>query len=507
MNDIRDWARIYRSRGFALCRPNKGTKRPTCQGWNRKSLEPEDFRPSSSIGVMPGRLSGDIVCLDLDDREALAMADEFLPPTGLIEGRPGKRASHRYFRVVNTPPELTAPATVAGGIGGPRTKFFWHSSGRMLVEFRGTGSHVVVPPSIWTGADGAQERREWESFGAPAVVDCQELFDATTRLATACGWKPKHGGGGRRKKGAANDEVAPEALVMPTRDAARLARAYLAKVPPADEAKGGGRLTWWVACLLVIDFALSPEEALPILAEWNQRCLPPWALAELRHKLACADALPDRKRGWRGRGRARTYEVNILPGEDTVLVGVDCAVEGRSYVSMSTMGAALVKSCRGRVLVPELEAIDWGGKAVLLTPPSTVRSNKTEVWVEFFLARALREKGATVQSFHPQPKGGRKTTYSSAADGELVDPPEDPWEANARAEQASQRARDLDAYRKALPRKKGSPALEKALAFVEGCGITRMTRDAIEEAAGRGISRSTLRRAILLYSERKKKSE
>jgi hypothetical protein len=68
---------------------------------------------------------------------------------------------------------------VAGGIGGPRTAHFREpGSKKMVLEFKGTGAQVVVPPSLWTG-DGAQEQRIWygpdghpvPTPGEPATVD------------------------------------------------------------------------------------------------------------------------------------------------------------------------------------------------------------------------------------------------------------------------------------------------------------------------------------------------
>src|SRR5262249_51374827 len=145
---------------------------------------------SDSIGIQSGRLSNDLVCVDLDDPSTLADADRYLPPTEMVEGRPGKPQSHRWYRVVNVPDHLKAPSKVAGGIGGPRTRLFKPKDRPgTLVEFRGTGSQAVVPPSIWTGKDGDRwEHREWDRFGEPAVVDCQELFDCVCRLAAAHGW-------------------------------------------------------------------------------------------------------------------------------------------------------------------------------------------------------------------------------------------------------------------------------------------------------------------------------
>ena len=86
------------------------------------------------------------------------MADEYLPTTGMVEGRPGKRRSHRWYRVINIPPELTAAPNVAGGIGGPKTRQFRHSKTKeIIVEFRGTGSQAVVPPSKWISKDGKRQ--------------------------------------------------------------------------------------------------------------------------------------------------------------------------------------------------------------------------------------------------------------------------------------------------------------------------------------------------------------
>jgi len=75
------------------------------------------------------------------------------------------------------------------------------------------------------------------------------------------------------------------------------AAAYLAKIPPAVSGESGHDTTFHAACVLVRDFDLSIEDALPILAEWNERCVPPWSDRELLHKLQDADKAP----GERGR--------------------------------------------------------------------------------------------------------------------------------------------------------------------------------------------------------------
>jgi len=63
------------------------------------------------------------------------------------------------------------------------------------------------------------------------------------------------------------------------------AKRYLANVPPAIEGHHGDVHTFRICCRLVRGFALDDEQALQVLAEWNARCEPPWAEAELLDKL------------------------------------------------------------------------------------------------------------------------------------------------------------------------------------------------------------------------------
>ncbi len=88
------------------------------------------------------------------------------------------------------------------------------------------------------------------------------------------------------------------------------AAAYLAKIPPAVSGESGHDTTFHAACVLVRDFDLSIEDALPILAEWNERCVPPWSDRELLHKLQDADRAP----GERGRAlQSDRWEVEPIP--------------------------------------------------------------------------------------------------------------------------------------------------------------------------------------------------
>jgi hypothetical protein len=263
---------------------------------------------------------------------------------------------------------------------------------------------------------------------------------------------------------------------------------------PAIEGHGGDAKTFRVARVLVIGFGLSQDEAFPLLLEYNERCQPLWSAAELRHKLNMADRL-DGPRGEKLRKKARHIVVAIRD-ESVVYVGVDCKGQ-HSYVDMSSLYAGHVNTAHGRELVPELAEIDWQGKQVMLTPPSTISTNSREVWGEFFLARLLRVRGATVKSIRLPPLNGRKRIFSQADGTEtIVEPPFQAWQADEHAEAASLRARELDAERKALPRKKGRPRFWKASRFILRYGVTRLSSEVVDRAKRRGITRSSLRRAL-----------
>jgi putative DNA primase/helicase len=61
-------------------------------------------------------------------------------------------------------------------------------------------------------------------------------------------------------------------------------RAYIERMPAAISGQGGHPATFAVACVIaanVSDF----DEQFALLAEYNQRCKPPWSKRELEHKL------------------------------------------------------------------------------------------------------------------------------------------------------------------------------------------------------------------------------
>jgi hypothetical protein len=74
----------------------------------------------------------------------------------------------------------------------------------------------------------------------------------------------------------------------------------------------------------------------------------------------------------------------------------------------------------------------------------------------------------------------------------MVEPPRTDEEALLAEEAAATNARELENRRKSMPRVKSSPTTDKAMAFLIREGVTVVTKEVVEKAAGEGIKRRTL---------------
>jgi hypothetical protein len=76
------------------------------------------------------------------------------------------------------------------------------------------------------------------------------------------------------------------------------ARRYIARCQAAISGQGGHNATFRVAAILWNGFGLSEADALMLLREYNQRCVPPWSESELIHKVkAVANVAHAKPRG------------------------------------------------------------------------------------------------------------------------------------------------------------------------------------------------------------------
>lgn len=284
--------------GLALCRILPGEKKPTDGAWTlRPVTDPESFIVNGrecGVGIICGPLSDGVVCVDLDNIDP-ALADAELPPTQMMDGRPGKERTHRWYRVTSY--DGLGSAWPAACLPGPSTairkamdagqiapfgrgRYFGDPAGtrdRRVVELKGAGQQANVPPTLHPSGT----RRAWDGGkrGQPAETTYVQLLEACMRLAErATSW--------RRPIARPMFEV-PQSIIDATDVHSRQVRAgcYLDAIGPAVAGSGGHSLTWR-ACCIGGDFGLTAEEFWPSLAAWNASCRPPWDEEELWNKLA-----------------------------------------------------------------------------------------------------------------------------------------------------------------------------------------------------------------------------
>jgi len=237
-------------------------------------LAPDVFPDNCNVGIILGEPSGWLVDVDLDCPEAIELADQYLPHTPAITGRPSSLKSHRWYIAANAITE----------------KHQDPSNGSMIVELRSTGGQTVVGPSIHPDGE------PYDVLDAqPATVPAPMLAACVKALAE--GVIVKRGGNIQVAK---LDPLPPRAAGSLPNDVEARAIAYLTAMPPAIAGSGGHSQTYAAATALVHGFGLAPERALAILAaEYNPRCSPPWSDRELQHKIHQSATKPhDRPFGW-----------------------------------------------------------------------------------------------------------------------------------------------------------------------------------------------------------------
>ena len=218
-----------------------------------------------------GAPSRGLIDVDLDHVVAVNLSASYLPMTGSVFGRAGKRRSHWLY--------------YAGSAVSTRQWRLPDDNKRMVVELRSTGGQTVFPGSVHPSGQAI----EWERDGEPSTVDPAMLQEGLQRLFDEiC----------RRLGVRQHTEVAPpnpHVSAIPPSVVERATK-YLAKLPPAISGHGGHDATFHAACTLVLGFGLDRDGALSVIRTWNELCQPPWSERELEHKVD--DAL--KQPGWRG---------------------------------------------------------------------------------------------------------------------------------------------------------------------------------------------------------------
>jgi hypothetical protein len=152
----------YHQRGWRIVPIPAGQKRPAMQGWPDFKARSEDVPrlfDCKNIAVIVGARSGDLVDIDLDCAEGVALADLYLPATQAEFGRASKPRSHRLYIA----PGATFEAFADPLLEAKNTLLEQRADGRT-----GGADLTLLPPSI------AGERRQWHR-SEPAMVTAAAL--------------------------------------------------------------------------------------------------------------------------------------------------------------------------------------------------------------------------------------------------------------------------------------------------------------------------------------------
>jgi len=280
VSELLQAAQYYLSRGWMPVYVPPGVKGPNQHGWEKFRFTeadlPAQFNRPGNIGVILGEASNGLADVDLDCPEALEVADEYLPATPSVTGRPSAQRSHRWY---------VSDVAATKQFRDPKTR-------KMIVELRSNGGQTLVGPSRHAETGEPYDHLDGEPAHVPGDVllkAVQGIYEAV--LHRRYGEIPQK----RTPSPLPTSPHAPDADSIERR-----ALAYLQAMPPAVSGQGGHSATYSAATVLVHGFGLSSEHALNLLlAHYNPRCQPPWTEKELRHKAEDAAKKPhDRPRGW-----------------------------------------------------------------------------------------------------------------------------------------------------------------------------------------------------------------
>jgi hypothetical protein len=242
----------------------KGHKRPRISGWQNKTykdMTPEylaQFDADINIGVVLGKASNNLVSIDADTDDGLKEFQSLNPSISASYTTKGSRGGNIWFRIQDTYPQSCKIATLDGKPWG---------------EFRADGMQTVIYGTHETGV-----KYTWNG-NPPLTANFSEInFPAGLKLA----WESK------------KQDVLPQTTAIEQIESSSIikrAKAYIEAMPPAIEGQGGDSATFNVAKKLVHDFGLSVQDALPLMREYNARCIPPWNEKDLLYKLTKAGNL------------------------------------------------------------------------------------------------------------------------------------------------------------------------------------------------------------------------
>ncbi len=159
-------AKQYLSKDWKVLPIPKGSKAPIIKDWPGVNITEEElfkyFSDSENIGVKLGKPSKWLTDIDLDCKEAIQVAEYFLPSTEAIFGRETKPRSHWLYYCLDS---VTSK---------------YQFEGITICELRSTGAQTVFPPSIHPEGD----IYIWDKEGEPRAIPFNLLKRAVAKLAS-----------------------------------------------------------------------------------------------------------------------------------------------------------------------------------------------------------------------------------------------------------------------------------------------------------------------------------
>lgn len=180
-------------RGFAVVPLAPREKSPATRSWQQFRMEEKhvrgSFKGGRNIGIVLGAMSGGLVDVDIDDDDAVAIADQFLPKTATF-GRQSRPRSHWLYRVDPLPDNRVWSSMVELRTGHP------------------TAKQVMAPGSTHPSGESVR----WDDEIEPASIPYDDLVAAIgTLVANARGRKMEAAAAEKMR----NAETKPKAAPSP----------------------------------------------------------------------------------------------------------------------------------------------------------------------------------------------------------------------------------------------------------------------------------------------------
>ena len=168
-NNTHAAAAYYHQQGYRPVPIPAKEKGPRIKDWPNYQFDAatsaRDFPAGCNIGLIMG---AGILCVDLDHERVLSIAEQFLPPSGCVIGRPGRPRCHWFYRLADG--ELLPSKGWKAKVDGKTVN---------LIDLLSDGKQVVVGPSVHPSGDTYEDL-----VGEPATVTADELMAAINALVS-----------------------------------------------------------------------------------------------------------------------------------------------------------------------------------------------------------------------------------------------------------------------------------------------------------------------------------